>query len=57
MRIVSGMGGVPKEPRRKMRNHYAEDHKFAQFFIIAYLYKGTIILFSEMTSVLRLNKS
>ena len=36
---------------RKMRNQYGEDHKFASFLIIAYIYEAIITLFSEMNSI------
>ena len=58
MRIVGGTGGMPPEPiAGKMRNHNADDHKFASSLIIAYIYDAFIALFFGMTSILRLPKS
>ena len=42
---------------KKMRNHTNEDHKFASFLIITYIYDAIFASFSGMTSILRLLKS
>jgi hypothetical protein len=38
---------------RKMRNHNNEDHKFASFLIIAYIYR--LIFWDNLTYLTRLN--
>ena len=46
MRIFEGLRTMSK----KIRNHYAEDTKFASCLIVAYIYEATFALFSGITT-------